>query len=99
MDSLAQVLSRTPEFSDVIMLAILKQETGSRMEKMVADHRLPLLADAPEVKFQSTFGVSGERSVFLFNSRGCLVGPDLVVRPIEPGELDRLVGVLRNVSR
>jgi hypothetical protein len=98
VDSFATRMRERPEFRDLAVIVVLKEESKDRVEKMVADRRLPVLLDTEETGFKRTFGVSGARSFFVFDRQGCLIECDVAVTPEEPGQIDALVEPLRRAA-
>jgi hypothetical protein len=87
-----------PEFADLVVVVVLKEDSKDRVAKMVADLRLPVLQDTAETNFKRTFGVSGARSFFVFDRQGCLIESDIAVTPEVPGQLDALIEPLRRAA-
>jgi hypothetical protein len=98
VDSFTTALSARPEFADLVVLVVLRQGSKERLAKMVAERRLPVLEDIPEVDFQRTFGVSGARAFFFFDRKGCMVEFENAVAPEKPGQLDQLLDPLRRAA-
>ena len=98
MDSFATALRARPQFQDLVVVAILKDDAKDRLAKMVASVRTPVLLDTPEAKFRGTFGVSGARCFFIFDRAGCLIECDIAVTPDQPGQLDLLLDALRKAA-
>jgi len=98
VDSFAAALQARPEFQDLVVLVVLKQESKDRLAKMIAERRLPVLQDTPEVDFRRTFGISGARAFFLFDRQGCMVDFENAVAPEKPGQLDQLLDPLRRAA-
>lgn len=95
MDSFATVLRGRSEFRDLVVVSVLKDDSKSRLAKMVATRQMPVLQDTPETNFREVFGASGARAFFVFDRRGCLVQFDFSVSPDQPGQLDQLLDPLR----
>ena len=92
------MLHGRPEFRDLVVVTILKDDSKTRLAKMVDTRRTPVLQDTPETDFRGTFGVSGARAFFVFDRQGCLVQFERAVTPDEPGQLDQLLEPLRQAA-
>ena len=92
------MLHGRPEFRDLVVVTVLKDDSQSRLAKMVTTRQTPVLQDTPETDFRKTFGVSGARAFFVFDRQGCLVSFDFAVTPDQPGQLDQLLDPLRRAA-
>lgn len=92
------MLRARPEFRDLVVVTVLKDDSKSRLAKMVETRATPVLQDTPEVNFRQMFGASGAHAFFVIDRQGCLIPLDFAVAPDQPGQLDQLLGPLRRAA-
>lgn len=86
------------EFRDLVVVTVLKDDSKSRVAKMVGKRRTPVLQDTPDANFRKGFGASGAHAFYVFDRQGCLVQFDFAVTPDQPEQLDQLLGPLRQAA-
>ena len=65
-------LKADPQNDDLIVWVILSKGAASRLEKMVGNRILPVLADTPAADVQRLYGFSKAASHRVFGPDGCL---------------------------
>ncbi|MFH1144885.1 MAG: hypothetical protein V1774_10120 [Candidatus Eisenbacteria bacterium] len=95
---MAQEFKSSAEFSDVVILTLVKKDRRDKIEKMMLTRGLPVLMDTFDGFFEETYSAVPSRAFHFFDRQGCLVPNQLETGPKIMVEREELHAFLRGMA-